>query len=246
MDEAARALHSAFVGAFPAYLKAILGERGLPELDDEAVFTARDWLDAQLEDLLALPLIEQARSPLELFQEAMEGLNARLSELGVRPPLRDPVTVSALPGDTYGLAPASSSVLGEAAFEAHLAWGAGKAATVGPVVSDDQGLVVLVSRDLVDRSRFEDAANGAGLQLEVWAARSDLRPFRPAAAFVDLTHPAAGEAVPLLAQQGTRVVAFGPHVDDEAFANAIALGADSTISRSALFKSLGQQLPRRT
>jgi hypothetical protein len=61
-----------------------------------------------------------------------------------------------------------------------------------------------------------------------------------------LTHPAAGEAVPLLAQQGTRVVAFGPHVDDEAFAKAISLGADSTISRSALFKSLGQQLPRRT
>ena len=244
MDEGARALHSAFVGAFPAYLKAILIERGLPELDDEAVLAARDWLAAQLEDLLAVPLIEQARSPLELFQEAMEGPNATLSEMGARPPLRDPIAVSALPGDTYGLAPASSSVLGEAAFEAHLAWGAAKAAAVGPVVSADQGLVVLVSRDLVDRSRFEDAANGAGLRLEVWASESDIRAFRPAAAFVDLTHPAAGEVLAALVEQGTRVVAFGPHVDDDAFAQAAALGATKTISRSALFKSLGQHLPR--
>ncbi len=244
MDEGARALHLAFVGAFPAYLKAILVERGLPELDDETVSTARDWLDTQLAALLALPLPEQARSPLELFQEALAGPNARLTEMKVRPPLRDPVAVSALPGDTYGLAPASSSALGEAVFEAHLAWGVTKAAAVAPLVSDDQGLVVLVSRDLVDRSRFEDAANGAGLRIEVWASSSKIRAFRPTAAFVDLTHPAADKALATLAEEGTRVIAFGPHVDDESFSRAADLGATTTISRSALFKSLGQHMPR--
>ena len=244
MDEGAQALHTAFVGAFSAYLKAILQERGLPELDNESVFAARDWLDAQLAGLLALPLVEQARSPLELFQEAMDGPNTSLSEKGVRPPLRDPVAASALPGDTYGLAPASSSVLGEAAFDAHLAWGAAKAAAVGPMVSAEEGVVVLVSRDLVDRSRFEDGVNTVGLRLEVWAKPRDIHAFRPAAAFVDLTHPAAGKALSALAEQGTRVIAFGPHVDDEAFARATELGAARTISRSALFKSLVQHLPR--
>ena len=244
MDEGAQELHQAFVGALQPYLKAILADRGIPELDGETINAARDWLDGQLRDLLALPLAEQARSPLELFQEAMAGPNSRLAELGVRPPLRDPVAVSALPGDTYGLAPASSSVLGEEAFHAHLAWGVAKAGAVAPLVSTDEGVVVLVSRDLVDRSRFEGGVNEAGLRLEVWASSKDIRSLRPTAAFVDLTHEAAGEALAALVEHGTRVVAFGPHVDDEAFARAVQLGAHETISRSALFKSLGQHLPR--
>lgn len=244
MDEGAQALHTAFVGAFPAYLKAILVERGLPELDDDTVLPAQSWLETQLDALLILPVLEQTRSPLELFQQALEGPNVRLAEMEVKPPLRDPVAVSALPGDTYGLAPASSSVLGEEAFEAHLAWGVAKAAAVAPMVSGEEGLVVLVSRDLVDRSRFEDAAHEAGLRMEVWSSESDIRAFRPTAAFVDLTHPVAGPAISALAKEGTRVVAFGPHVDDEAFARGIEAGATTTLSRSALFKGLGQHLPR--
>ncbi len=245
MDEAARKLHKAFVGAFTPYLKAILVERGLSPIDDDTVSAARNWLNDQLAALLSLPFTEQTRSPLEVFQQALEGPNARLAEIGARPPLRDPVAVSALPGDQYGLAPASSSALGEEAFEAHLAWGVAKAAAVAPLVSGDEGSVVLVSRDLVDRSKFEDAVNGVGLRLEVWTAQGDFRPFRPAAAFVDLTHPAADEALVLLGEQSVGVTAFGPHVDDEAFARAAELGASQTLPRSTLFKALGQYLPRR-
>ena len=44
--------------------------------------------------------------------------------------VRDEVTVNALPGDRYGLAPASSRELGDEVWEAHLRWGAAKAAAL--------------------------------------------------------------------------------------------------------------------
>ena len=242
MDAFGSALHSAFVGAFGPYLKGILEERGLPALSDEVSALAGRWLDEHLADLLDLPYREQRRSPLEVVQEALSGPTAALSELGVKAPLRDPVSVAAMPGDTYGLAPASSAVLGEAAFEAHLAWGMAKAKALAPLVTGVGRGVAVVSGDLMDISRFEDAANSAGMNVLVWGKSED--PVRPVVAFVDITNPEAGEAIRVLAGEQVRVIAYGPHVDEDAMARAVALGASTVLPRSRLFRAIGDHLPR--
>ena len=244
MDAFNSALHSAFVGAFGEYLKGILEERGLPALSDGAVADAGQWLDDNLAQLLELPYPQQRRSPLEIVQEALSGPTEALSRMGVKAPLRDPVSVAALPGDTYGLAPASSAVLGEEAFEAHLAWGIQKARVLAPLVSGVGRGVAVVSGDLMDVSRFEDAANSAGMKVLVWGKSGS--PLGAVVAFVDITHPEADEAIQMLASQQVRVIAYGPHVDEDAMARAATLGADTVLPRSRLFRTIVEHLPRLT
>lgn len=243
MDAFGSALHSAFVGAFAPYLKGILEERGLPALPDEVVSAAERWLDERLAGLLELRYPEQRRSPLEIVQEAMAGPTEALSAMAVKAPLRDPVSVAALPGDTYGLAPASSAVLGEVAFEAHLAWGIEKARVLAPLVSGAGREVVLLSGDLMDRSRFEEAVNDAGLRLQSWDSETDQR---PVLAFVDLTHSDAETAITRLAADDVKTIAYGPHVDEDSMARAAHLGADAVLPRSQLFRSIRDHLPRMT
>ncbi len=242
MDARGSALHSAFVGAFRPYLKAILEERGLPPLQPDVVEEAEAWLGEELERLLELPYHLQRRSPLEIVQEAMAGPNRELAASAAKAPLRDPVAVAALPGDTYALAPTSSSALGEVAFESHLAWGIGKAKALAPLVSGQGRGVVVVSGDLMDLSRFEDSVDAAGLALQVWGKLAD-EP-QPVVAFVDLTHPEADEAIKRFARERVRVIAYGPHVDEDAMVRAGLLGADTVLPRSRLFKSIAQYLPR--
>ena len=246
MDARSSALHQAFVGGFRPYLKEILDERGLPPVPEAVVAAAERWLSEELAGLLALPYSAQRRSPLEIVQEAMAGPNQALAGAGVRAPLRDPVATAALPGDRFGIAPASSAALGEQAFEAHLAWGIDKARALAPIVTGAGRRVVLVSGDLMDRSRIEDAVNGAGLQLTVWAAPVAGAEASAVLAFVDLTHPDADRAITALKQSGARVIAYGPHVDSDAMARAGLLGADTVLARSQLFRSIGDHLPRIT
>lgn len=244
MDARAFALHSAFVGAFRRYLNEIVDERGLPAVPDGAVAEAEEWLDAELGSLLELPYVEQRRSPLEIMQEAMASITYALTAAGASKVLRDPVTVAALPGDLYGIAPSSSSALGEEAFEAHLAWGVEKAAALAPLVAGRGRGVGVVSGDLIDVSRFEDAINGAGLQMRVWGKPGAGTGSRPVVAFVDLTHPEAETAIAAFTREHVRVIAFGPHVDEDALRRAADLGADTVLPRSRLFRSIGEYLPR--
>ena len=244
MDTVSSQLHSAFVGAFEQYLKEILTERSLPTLPDQTVADARQWLDESLAQLLELPYPEQRRSPLEIMQEAMSGPTEALAQKEVRAPLRDPMSVAALPGDIYGIAPASSAALGESAFEAHLAWGIQKARALAPLVTGRGRRVALVSGDLMDRSKFEEAVNGAGMKVQAW--RKSEGPMRPVVAFVDITHPEADEAIRTLASDQIRVIAYGPHVDEDAMARAATLGASLVLSRSRLFRTIGEHLPRLT
>jgi hypothetical protein len=236
-------LHGALVGAFRPYLNAILAERRLPELAPEVIDEAEAWLDQELRALLEVPYPAQRRSPLELVQQALAGPTSVLEEMGIKPALRDPVAVAALPGDVYALAPASSAVLGDEAFRAHLAWGAAKAKALAPLVSGEGRRVVVVSTDLMDRSRFEEVILGSGLVLEPWDRGAS---WRPVVAFVDLGHAAADEAIAELAGRGVRVVAYGPHVDEDALARAAMVGADVVMPRSKLFRSIGDYLPRLT
>lgn len=129
------ALRMQMVEAYGAWVRSRLGAIGLgAEVDDEmeaAIATGERWLDEHLGELLGLPFAQQPRGPLEVFQEAMRFPTRVLERRKVDPPHRDEVARSALPGDAYDLAPASSNLLGDEVWAAHLAWGAAKARALG-------------------------------------------------------------------------------------------------------------------
>jgi hypothetical protein len=120
-----RRLLEVLVDAYPAYVRSRLP--AAPEGMEEAIRDGEEWLRSTLADLLARPFAEQARGPLEVFQEAMKFPTAALEQAGVEAPTRDPVAEGALPGDRYDLAPASTRDLGEEVWTVHLMWGATKA-----------------------------------------------------------------------------------------------------------------------
>ncbi|MXY77997.1 MAG: hypothetical protein F4Y40_13155 [Acidimicrobiia bacterium] len=125
-------LASALVTAYAPYVRgrvACLGLEVPPGLDD-AIQEGRLWLETALRDLLGRPFASQDRGPLELFQEALRFPTAALEQAGHQPVPRDELVTNALPGDLFDLAPASSNDLGEAAWTAHLTWGASKAAAM--------------------------------------------------------------------------------------------------------------------
>jgi hypothetical protein len=201
------------------------------------------WLRQALTELLARPFADQARGPLEVFQEAMRFPTRALEEVGVPPARRDPAAREALPGDLYDLAPASSSSLGEEVWRAHLAWGAEKARAVAPLVreaparqSEGPRVVAILSGNLIDRSRIEQAVVAAGFRPVAGGESS-----APALALVDLAHPQAEPFIEELAGAGVPTVAFGPHVDENALDRASALGARS-LPRSRFFRSLPELL----
>lgn len=213
-------------------------------MPEAVIDEAERWLADELAGVLELPYGEQRRSPLEVFQEAMSGPTAALSAAGAKRALRDPTSVAALPGDIFAVAPASSSALGQEAFEAHLGWGVEKARALAHLVTGEGRRVVVVSGDLMDRSRFEDAINGAGLHVAGWSAEATGSETRPVAAFVDLTHPEADAMIRSLAAAGVRITAYGPHVDADAMTRARLLGADLVLPRSRLFRAIAEYLPR--
>lgn len=128
MPDISQRLAEALVAAYPDYLRRRITEE-VPGLEEEIIAGA-DWLRESLEELLSRPFSEQHRGPLELFQAAMSFPTAALASAGVEPRRRDSVAASALPGDVYDLAPASSRDLGDEVWALHLSWGAAKARAV--------------------------------------------------------------------------------------------------------------------
>jgi hypothetical protein len=233
-DDLAARVHAALVAAYRPYVESVLAGRGLPAVP-EAVAEGSAWLDTALSDLLDVAAADQRRSPLELFQEAMRFPTEALKAAGVPHVSRDPVSESALPGDLYDLAPASSQALGEDVWLAHLEWGANKATEMRP-------LAVLVTRNLMDGSKVEAAGSSRGYRV-MTVRRIDAIPERAVVVFVDLEHPDADEAVRSASGQTGRVVAYGPHVDDLAMVRARALGADEAMPRSRFFRDPSAHFP---
>ena len=234
-DAVSDRLRTAFVGAYRPFVEGRILANGLPAVD-EALMVGEGWLEVALADLLSLPAADQPRAPLEVFQEAMQFPTAALSALGQVPVGRDPVTAAALPGDLFDLAPASSQDLGEEAWRAHIAWGASKAARMGP-------LAVLVTRNLIDASRIESAGVATGFRVATVKRLDDLPEGGQVVAFVDLEHPDADEAVRMLSGSTGRVIAYGPHVDDTAMVRAQSLGAAEALPRSRFFKDPTAHFP---
>ena len=243
--DAARRTRQEFVAAYRPYVILRLAELGIesPVSLDPALSEGERWLADELAAFTETPFLEQRRSPLEIFQEAMKFPTEALKRGDIEPPQRDAGAVAALPGDVYDLAPASSQALGEAAWQAHLAWGAHKAKAF---VTDVK--VGWLGSNLMDRSQIEPVVEGASLQLEAWATQEDvegaLEAKAPVMAIVDLDHPASDAAIAVLAAAKVKTVAYGPHVDDVAMMRARSLGADEVHARSRFFRVLPDLLPK--
>ncbi len=237
-------LLAAFLAAYRPYLEARLAELGGAEAPgiEAAVAAGQAWLERALGELLAAAFPDQSRSPLEVFREAVRFPTAVLEAAGVEPVARDVVEAAALPGDLYGLAPASSQELGDEAWRAHLAWGVAKARSLAvPRVG-------LLASDGADCSAVEAVASERGFRLEVWddldAVQGALEGRGPVLAFVDLDHDDADGVLGALAAAGVRVVAYGAGVDDLVMVRARTLGAAEVLPRRVFLGSIADLLPR--
>ena len=231
---------SAFVDAYPPYVRDRLVASGWSGVDvSHATEEGKRWLEQELKNLIQLPFAEQRRGPLELFQEALRFPTQHLLEAGIEPVDRDETVRHALPGDVFDLAPASSRHLGEDAWRAHLAWGAAKAAQLTPPPSPQIGYF---GTNLMDRSKIEHVAAGRGFDLASFRDVEGLDD-APHTVVVDLQAADADEAIRVLADRGSRVVAFGPHVDDVAMMRARTLGATAAMPRSRFFRDPELWLP---
>ncbi len=125
----AQRLVDALVSVYPECMREGLDRLDIdldPELE-AAETAATEQLRKGLEELLGQPFTQQRRGPLEVFQAAFSGPTAILVSRGMSPLDRDETTVNALPGDVFGLAPASSREISDEIFEAHMSWGIEKA-----------------------------------------------------------------------------------------------------------------------
>ncbi len=236
------------MAAFPAYVTAAFSERGYPldRTTAEAIEEATAVLDAELGLELELPYREQRRSPLELFREALEIVALSLLDTGVFPTVAESTMVE---GDTYGLAPGSSSALGAEAHETHLAWGAAKASAfmTGQAAVLKDPVILLVTADRGDRDAILPVLKSPGV--DCLSARN------PAAvagaieqravliAFVDLVHRSARGSVARLVDAGVPTVVYGDGVDDLTETGLLAQGVRAVVRRRDFVANPARFLP---
>jgi hypothetical protein len=212
----------AFVAAYPAFLKSRLDSVAPAANVDDGVRQGAQWLDAELKQWATRSATAQRRGPLQIFQTAVAFPTAALETAGVPPPGRDASSEQALPGDIYGLAPASSRDIGGEAWRAHIEWGIAKAKLVADVVpaTDKRtggagsgasvGLALAaVTMSQADRAVVHLVAAERGLPVKHWrnpgAIVSGLAAEVPRWAVVDVDHAAADEAVRALSEAGVKI-----------------------------------------
>ena len=186
------------------------------------------WLQASLTSLLELPFGAQRRGPLEVFQEAMRFPTEALAADGIPEPARDEAVARVLPGDVYDLAPASTRLIGDDVWAAHMEWGAKKAAAI------TRPTVLVAARSLIDWSRIEEAASSASMSAARWRGSAG----GAALLCVDLELDDALTIVQEGVNEGVSVVAYGPHRSVEVLDAARAAGATHVLARSAFFARL--------
>ena len=106
---------------------------------------------------------------------------------------------------------------------------------------------LLLSDDLIDRSRINGTARAQGSTLRAARSLDELREMirqePPAAVVIDLHHPGlvASELMNWLCETCSpvpRVIAYGSHVDVERLKAARAAGCTVVLPRSAFFEQL--------
>ncbi len=101
------------------------------------------------------------------------------------------------------------------------------------------GRVVVVTVDLMDRTRLAGALPGATVVRPGALAAELAASPAPTHVVVDLAAPGALDAVAGAVASGAAVVVFGPHVQEDALAAAEAAGAVA-LPRSVAFRRLGE------
>jgi len=235
----AQRLHASFVAALPAYLTARFTDHGYPldRASVESIEGATAVLSSELGHELASPFKEQRRSPLEIVRQVLAIPNEALAERGT-PPTATSTLMSE--NDPYGLAPGSSSDLGPSAHEAHLLWGAAKAAAFTgalPAVPS-RPTVLVMAENRPDRDELLAAVGAAGLRgLAVrnpGAVTGAIELGSVVFAFVDLAHRSARDAVGQLTASRIATVVYGDSIDDLIETGLRAQGVRAVVERPRL------------
>ncbi len=247
----AQRLHSTLVSAFPAYVTAVFTERGYPlnRTTALAIEEATAFLDVELAVVLEQEYREQRRSPLELFRAALEMLASTLADTGVSPAVTE---LSTAEGDTYGLAPGSSSALGLEAHEAHLRWGAAKASAfmAGRASAPPEPAILLMATDRGEQDLLVPLLNSPGV--ECLAARnpaavaSAIEQRAVLIAFIDLSHRSSRGTVTQLLEADIPTIVYGDDVDDLVETGLRAQGVKMVIRRGDFVADPARFLPHLT
>lgn len=247
-----------FTAAYRPYLFDLFGRLGLLVTDrvDEAITRGERWLAEELATLDARSPASLRRGPLEIFQEAMRFPTAALEADEVAPALRDAVQESALPGDIYGLAPASSRDLGEAVLAIHIAWGVARARALagGSPLSDSKSAIVVVPRaavavpDALVRETVKVALENAGYATTLWRNPAEAETSAGTRAIhvavLDSDHPVVDDLLEVCTREDIPGIVVGDDPDDVSQARFLALGAVRVIDRELFVSNAAAILPR--
>jgi len=249
----------AFVSAYVPYLERTLSRLDLPMTDrvTRAMTDGEKWLAIQLVEIDSGSPQALRRGPLEIFQEAMRFPTAALEADGVAPALRDAVEESALPGDIYGLAPASSRDLGESVLAVHIEWGVARAqalrAEPAPVHTLSELAVIpraaVAEPDPLVRETLKVALEHAGYTTTLWRNPAEAETSAGTqvvhVAVIGAGHPVVDDLLEVCAREDIPGIVVCDVADDFAQARYLALGAFRVVGRDAFIVGAATMLPRR-
>jgi CheY-like chemotaxis protein len=247
-----------FTGAYRPYLLDVLGRLGLHVTDrvDEAITRGERWLTDELAALDTCSPASLRRGPLEIFQEAMRFPTAALEADKVAPALREAVQKSALPGDIYGLAPASSRDLGESVLAIHIAWGVAraKALTGSSPPGDSKMAIAVVPRaavavpDAVVRETIKVALENAGYATTPWRNPAEAETSAGTRAIhvavLSSAHPVVDDLLEVCTREDIPGIVVCDHPDDFTQARFLTLGAVRVIDHESFVSNAALLLPR--
>ncbi len=248
---------AAFVGAYVPYLERTLSRLGLPVTDrvTRAMTDGEKWLAIRLAEIDSGSPQALRRGPLEIFQEAMRFPTAALEADGVAPALRDAVEESALPGDIYGLAPASSRDLGDSVLAIHIKWGVArvKALSVKPAHTLSELAVIpraaVAEPDPLVRETLKVALEHAGYATTLWRNPAEAETSAGTqvvhVAVIGAGHPVVDDLLEVCTREDIPGIVVCDVADDFAQARYLSLGAFRVVGRDAFIVGAATLLPRR-
>ena len=248
----------AFVAAFRPYVERVVEDIGLPLAGgvDDAISIGEQWLETELAQMSKTPAHELRHGPLEIFREAIRFPTAALEAAGVVPATRGDVEQRALPGDVYGIAPATSRDLGADAFDAHVAWGVERAqgfnidVTPRPVVpkANTSPVAAIADTDPELREAVASSVKNIGYSATAWRnpgeADAAVQEKRVSVAIISADHPSADEMLRICIAKDVPVFITGESLDDLSTARFTALGALSVVPTRLFVQQASRLLPR--
>ena len=248
----------AFVAAFRPYVERVVEDIGLPASEgvDDAISIGEQWLETELAEMSKTPAHELRHGPLEIFREATRFPTAALEAAGVVPTTRGDAERRALPGDVYGIAPATSRDLGADAFNAHVAWGVERAqgfnidVTPRPVAPKamQPPVAAIADADPQLREAITASVKILGYTATAWRnpgeADAAVQKGAVSVAIISADHPAADEMLRICVAKDVPVFVTGESLDDLSQARFTALGAVGVVPTQLFVQQASRLLPK--